>query len=299
MALLAGPGDHLIGQKGDYTIQAQVAQGGMGAVFRALDARTGRLVAIKQACLDPAVCDKNRDEIRRQLTVEIDALLPVSHPNVPKIHERITTENSEFVVMELVEGVTLTHVQEERSRDGLLLEEARVLGWCLQILDALHYLHGPPHRIVHRDIKPDNLVLAPDGRVFLVDFGLMKQIASRLGESGPLIHAVGTVEFAPPEQYAESGSPTDQRSDLYSLGATLFYLLTGQLPPRAVERMLPVSINVALKLPSIRRLNATVSPTFESVITKAMALDPDERWQSAQAMREAVCPTHRFIRLPF
>jgi len=133
--------------------------------------------------------------------------------------------------------------------------------------------------------------------VMLIDFGLMKQVEAQL-ESGPLIHAIGTVEFAPPEQYAESGNVTDQRTDIYSLGATMYYLLAGRLPPRAVERMLPTSINIALQLPSLRKINPTVSAQMERVIGKAMEIDPENRYATARAMRHAIAPRTRFVPLP-
>jgi serine/threonine protein kinase len=110
---------------------------------------------------------------------------------------------------------------------------------------------------------------------------------------------VGTIEYAPPEQYAEGSGGTDARSDLYSLGATMYYLLAGQVPPSAVDRMLPTSINITRKLPSLREINATVSRRTQQVIFKAMQIDPDERYQSARRMREALCPRRRFIQLPF
>jgi len=179
-----------------------------------------------------------------------------------------------------------------------VIEESRVLGWAIQVLDALTYLHERPKPVIHRDIKPENLILTPDGRVVLVDFGLMKQVERQLA-SGPLIHAVGTVEFAPPEQYAEGTGGTDQRTDIYSLGATLYYLLSGRLPPRSVDRLLPFSINVTRKLPSIRECCPTVSPRTEAVVFKAMEIDPADRYQSAREMREAICPRRRFITLPF
>jgi len=181
---------------------------------------------------------------------------------------------------------------------GGLLEEARVLGWAIQILDALTYLHEQPQPIIHRDIKPENLMLATDGRVMLIDFGLMKQVRDQLGARGPLIHAVGTVEYAPPEQYAD-GAGTDARSDIYSLGATLYYFLTGSLPPRAVERMLPGSLQVTRDVPRICQVNATVSRQMERTVLRALEIDPERRWQSAREMREAIAPRRRYLGLPW
>ncbi len=114
-----------------------------------------------------------------------------------------------------------------------------------------------------------------------------------------MIEAVGTIEYAPPEQYAESGGRTDARTDIYSLGATTYYLLAGRLPPRSVDRMMPLSISVTKKLPSLRESNPTVSTRLEQVIAKALEIDPADRFQTATQMREAICPPRRFILLPF
>ncbi len=283
--------------KFEYVILRQVARGGMGAIYQAEDLTNHRIVAIKEGCLDPA-CSNNIAAIRERLMHEMDVLEPLDHPNLPKVYEHFAYDNNAYLVMEFIEGNTIRHIEEHARANNMRLEESRVLGWALQVLDTLTYLHERPKPIIHRDVKPENMILAPDGRVVLIDFGLMKQVESQL-ESGPLIHAIGTVEFAPPEQYADSGNATDQRTDIYALGATMYYLLAGRLPPRAVERMLPTSINIALKLPSLCKQNLTVSPQVERVISKAMEIDPENRYPSARTMREALCPRKSFIALPF
>jgi serine/threonine-protein kinase len=269
----------------------------MGAIYQAEDRQSDRAVAIKEACLDPVACAENIDQIRERLIHEMQVLMPLNHPNIPRIYDQFSGENNAYLVMELIEGQTLMLIQRRALARDSLIEESRALGWAVQILDALAYLHSQAKPIIHRDIKPDNLILSADGRVMLVDFGLMKQVERQL-ESSPLIHAFGTVEFAPPEQYAEQGG-TDQRTDIYSLGATMYFLLAGQLPPKAVDRMLPMSINIARQLPSLRKINSTVSRQTERVIARAMEIDPEERFQSAREMREALCPRTRFIPLPF
>jgi eukaryotic-like serine/threonine-protein kinase len=295
MYLFAGAS--LWGNQGEYKIVREVARGGMGAIYHAEDRTNNRSVAIKEACLDPA-CGGNIAQIHERLVHEMQVLMPLDHPNIPKVYEEFSRNENAYLVMEFVEGQTLRKIQEQTSGVKRQIEEGRVLGWAVQVLDALAYMHGQPKPIIHRDIKPENLILATDGRVVLVDFGLMKQVERQL-ESGPLIHAIGTIEFAPPEQYAESGSHTDQRSDVYSLGATLYSLLAGHLPPRAVDRMLPMSINVPLKRDALRKANLTVSPRIEGIIFKAMEIEPEQRFQSARAMRDAICPQRRFIPLPF
>jgi serine/threonine protein kinase len=298
MALFTTAGSRLKGKKSEYLIKSEIARGGMGAIYQAQDLEHDRLVAIKEACLDPVACEGKRDIIREHLLREMEALRPLDHPNIPKIYDQFSSKNNEYLVMEFIKGYTVMLIQQRTLRQNRLLEESRVLGWAIQTMDALTYLHEQPKPIIHRDIKPDNMILTPDGRVMLVDFGLMKQVEKRL-ESGPLIHAVGTIEYAPPEQYAEGGGGTDARTDVYSLGATLYYLLAGRLPPRSVDRMLPSSINVTKGLPSLRKINPTVSRRTEQVLFKAMEIDPEARYQSARQMREAICPRRRFIPLPF
>ena len=292
-------GTVLIGSKSEYSLVKEVARGGMGAVYLAEDKNNQRIVAVKEACLDPAACEGKLIEIRQRLLHEMQVLQPLDHPNIPKIYDQFSSENNAFLVMEYVEGTTILKIQQAILRQDKLLEESRVLGWAIQILDTLTYLHEQEKPIIHRDIKPENLILNLDGRVMLIDFGLMKQIERELEMSGPLIKAIGTVEFAPPEQYADSGITTDARTDIYSLGATLFYLLAGELPPRAVDRMLPASINIHTALPSLQKANPTVSRQTQQVIQKAMEIDPQERFQYARQMREAFCPRRRFFTLPF
>ncbi|MEW5869254.1 MAG: serine/threonine-protein kinase [Chloroflexota bacterium] len=292
-------GTELCGKASCYLLEREIARGGMGAIYQGKDVRQGRVVAIKEACLDPEICKDRRDQIRERLVHEMEVLLPLDSPNLPKIYDQFSSRYNEYLVMEYVEGCTLMQVQQRTLGQGRLLEESRVLGWALQALEALNYLHTRPKPVIHRDIKPENLILTPDGRVVLVDFGLMKQVERQTGETDELIKAVGTVEYAPPEQYSEMDWGTDARSDLYSLGATLYYLLAGTLPPRAIERIMPGSVNLAYKLPSLRQLNATLSPLFELVIFKALEVDPGQRYQSAAQMRAALFPRRRFIILPF
>jgi serine/threonine-protein kinase len=300
MDFFAPVGTKLNGQKSEYLVVTEIARGGMGAIYQAEDLEKEQIVAVKEACLDPVACEGKRNQIRQRLLHEMDLLMPLDHPSIPKIYAQFSSRNNEYLVMEFIEGCTIMQIQQKALRQNRLLEEGRVLGWAIQVLDALDYLHNRPKPIIHRDLKPENLILTPDGRVMLVDFGLMKQVEQQLEGTAPLIHAVGTAEYAPPEQFAEGGGGTDARTDIYSMGATVYYLLTGRLPPRSVDRLMPISISVTKKLPSLREINPTVSKRTERVITKAMEIDPDHRYQSARQMREALCPRRRFvIALPF
>lgn len=289
----------LTGTNSTYTILEEIARGGMGAVYRAENDQTSEIVAIKEACLDPAECSGNRAQIRERLLHEMDVLFPLSHPNIPAMYDQFSHGMNEYLVMEFIQGPTIMQVQRKLLSASKLLEESRVLGWAIQVLDTLSYLHEQPKPIIHRDIKPENLILASDGRVVLIDFGLMKQVERQLEVSGPLIRSTGTVEYAPPEQYADSGATTDARSDIYSLGATLYYLLGGALPPKAIDRILPMSAQITRRVASLRQPNPTVSDQMQRVIVKALEIDPEKRYQTAREMREALAPRKRFLKLPF
>ncbi len=299
MELFAHLGTTLQGKHGRYVLQKEVARGGMGAIFQAEDVTNSRIVAVKEACLDPVTCEDRRDDIRERLIHEMEVLWPLDHPSIPKIYDQFSGQQNEYLVMEFIEGQTVMQIQQQTLRQERRLDESRVVGWLLQVLDALAYLHEQPKPVIHRDIKPENLMLTHDGRVMLIDFGLMKQVEEQLAESGPLIKAVGTVEYAPPEQYADSQRSTDARTDIYSLGATAYYLLAGRLPPRSVDRIMPISINLSKQLPPLRPHNPTVSKHTERVIFNALEVDPEERYQTARQMRDALYPPRRFILLPF
>ena len=292
-------GAELQGKASRYQIVAEIARGGMGAIYRAVDCQDEKTVAVKEACLDPDLCKDRRPEIRSRLIMEMEVLRSLDYPTLPAIYDQFPTEHNEYLVMQFIEGCTLMQIQQRALSQGRLLEEALVLGWALQVLDTLSYMHTRPHPVIHRDIKPENLILAPDGRVMLVDFGLMKQAERQLEIRDGLYENFGTVEYAPPEQYSDPDWGTDARSDLFSLGATLYYLFSGDLPPRPAERDVPFSVDVSLPVPSIRAKNPTVSPNTERVIAKALELHPDQRFRSATRMRAALFPPNRFIALPF
>ncbi|HSO26531.1 MAG TPA: serine/threonine-protein kinase, partial [Anaerolineales bacterium] len=247
-------GQELQGQAGRYQVVAEIARGGMGAIYRAVDCQDAKILAIKEACLDPDLCKDRRPEIRARLRMEMDVLRALDYPTLPHIYDQFATEHNEYLVMQFIEGLTLMQIQQRQLTRSRPLEEARVLGWALQALDTLDYMHSRPQPVFHRDIKPENLILAPDGRVMLVDFGLMKQ-AERLVEFEHSDYEnFGTVEYAPPEQYADIDWEMDARSDLYSLGATLYYLLTGDLAPRPGDRDITFTTEASLRIPSIRAI---------------------------------------------
>lgn len=300
MNLVSLVGLELQGKNNCYRVLDEIARGGMGAIYEAANCTDeNQVVAIKEACLDPDVCKDRRPEIRARLKMEMEILQSLTYPTLPKIYDQFSTEHNEYLVMEYIEGPTLMQIHHRHSLKGQILEEALVLGWTIQVLDTLHYMHTRPNPVIHRDIKPENLILTPDGRVVLVDFGLMSQVERSLGSDTAIYQNYGTVEYAPPEQYSDVDWGISTRSDLFSLGATMYYLLSGKLPPRPADRDIPFMLDFKAPVPSIRKINWTVSRHTDKCIAKALEIDPGRRYRSAAEMREALFPRRRFIPLPF
>lgn len=294
-------GELLHGKHGVYQIDSEIARGGMGAIYSASRQADQVKVAIKEACLDPLFCEdpETRRQVQEQIHREMAVLQDLDHPNIPHIYDQFQSHQNEYLVMEYIAGCTLMQISQRTQRQNQILDESRVIGWLLQILDALHYLHTRPTAIYHRDIKPENLILTPEGRVVLVDFGLMKEAERKVQVAESYINTFGTQEYAPPEQFDEQGYGTDARSDLYSLGATVYYLLAGELPPRAKDRVIAGLSDFAAGVPSILPFNPTVSKKTNQIIEKALQFDREHRYQSAIEMRAAILPPRHFILLPF
>jgi serine/threonine protein kinase len=217
----------------NYRIAGPLGHGGMGAVYLAEHTRlAGRRFAIKENIPEPNADPQTLAELRNQFYVEAKTLAALDHPNLPKVSDYFTVGANEYLVMDFVEGETLQqvfdrHVQQFRTP----LPEKSVLGWADQVLDALAYLHNQrPSPIVHRDIKPGNIILAPNGVVKLVDFGLVKLMGPGGQDTALALRGLGTPAYTALEQYPGSQSHTDARTDLYGLGATLYHLLTGAPP---------------------------------------------------------------------
>ena len=209
---------------GRYRVIRLLGTGGMGAVYYARDPVLNRDVAIKQLQADPITGQLTAGRIRAQFQREAQILASLHHPNLPRVTDFFDEDNRQYLVMDYIEGQTLQELVQMNPRG---LPEAEVLDLADQLLSALEYIHG--HHLIHRDIKPANIRRTPDGRIFLVDFGLAKPYDPNDPRTTAMIHGLGTPEYSPPEQY-DPASHTDERSDLYSLGATLYHLLTGQAP---------------------------------------------------------------------
>ncbi len=260
-----------------YRVLEQIGAGGMGIVYRAHDEQLERSVAIK--VLTPGLL---ADEgARRRFRNEALSLAKLNHPNVATIFEIGNEDGIDFLVTEYIPGVTL---DAKLAQGGLTMKEVTSLGTQLCLgLQAAH-----EQGVVHRDLKPGNLRLTPDGRLKILDFGLAQLMPKANSDSNPTVTLTknrgitGTLPYMPPEQLR--GEKTDFRSDLWSAGVVLFELATGQRP--FPEPNAPVMINAILNLPAgvPSQLNAQVPTQLDSLVLKALEKDPDHRYQSAKEM---------------
>ena len=256
-----------------YKIIEFISQGGMGAIYRAEDLRLeGRMCALKEMWTDTNSPPEYVAQVQEQFRREASVLARLDHPNLPKVSDYFTEGNRDYLVMDYVPGKDLKELMDEARARGEVLSEKQVLGWAEQILDALEYLHNQDPPVLHRDIKPANIKLTPGGRIKLVDFGLVKLMVPDEERTITVLQGRGTAQYTPLEQYGGDTGHTDVRSDIYSLGATLYHLLTNHPPADAKSRFLQPS---ALRPPS--QLNPAISPHVERAILHAVAMHPDER----------------------
>ncbi len=256
-----------------YRIIELVGQGGMGAVYRAEDLRLqGRQCAIKEVLPELGLPPDLLAQMQEQFYREASVLARLDHPNLPKVSDYFSFQGREYLVMDFVPGRDLKEIVDEARRQGAFLPERRVLGWAAQLMDALEYLHGQDPPVLHRDIKPSNIKLTPRGAIKLVDFGLVKLMAPDDSRTVTVVQGRGTVQYTPLEQYGGDLGHTDVRSDIYSLGATLYHLLTGTPPADAKLRFLKPGTLVPP-----RSINPAISARTERAILAAMSMHPDQR----------------------
>ncbi|MBO0723731.1 MAG: serine/threonine protein kinase, partial [Blastocatellia bacterium] len=263
-----------------YLVMRLLGQGGMGAVYQATDRKFGNAVALKETFY-------NDIQLRKAFSQEARLLNRLRHAALPVVTDYFAIGDRQFLVMQYIPGMDLEQLLAERRERGQgVFLTSQVLRWADQLLDALEYLHSQKPAIIHRDIKPQNLKLTPRGEVILLDFGLAKGITNQPAEGGsPSIRGY-TPNYASLEQIRGTG--TDARSDIYSIGATLYHLLTGQMPQDAMTRIAAMLMGQSDPLPQICNLNKEVPPAIASVIEKAMSPHPDQRYQSAAMMRQAL-----------
>lgn len=282
------PGTTLGGQ---YIIDSLLNSGGFGAIYRGIDSGEGnRLCAIKETYdVTPAS--------RRQALMEASVLFTVRSKHLPEVYDAFEANGRFYLVMQLIEGQNLLQLLKSRVAPGLVgvqqpyqlaqgpctVQEA--LSWLLPIMEVLQELHSRRPAVMHRDIKPANIILTPNSMAVLVDFGLTK-LYDPYSSTQTLTSAVSE-GFSPVEQY---GGKTSPQSDIYSMAATLYLLLTNRLPPPALKRRLQD------ELIAPRLLNPSLSSNSEQALLKALSVDADQRYQSmsefAQALWEPAFSTY-------
>jgi len=250
-----------------YSIVRRVGGGGMGSVYQARDKRLAdRLCAVKEMIemfADQSQRAKAVDDFKR----EAEVLAQLDHPSIPTVFDYFIEGGRYYLVMRWIGGGDLA--EQMRIRGGIV-EESAVTKWAIQISDVLHYIHSQKPPIIYRDLKPANLMLDDkNGRVMLVDFGIARIV--RPTEKG--VTAIGTMGYAPPELFAGKVEP---RSDIYSLGATMFHMLTGSDPQDN-----PLLIFDFSKNPRPTQINPTISPEMERILIKAVSHKPEDRHLNA------------------
>jgi serine/threonine protein kinase len=253
----------------------------MGAIYQAEDTRLeGRLCALKETISEPDAPRERLEQIQAQFHREASVLARLDHPNLPKVSDYFLHGGRDYLVMDFVSGRDLRDLLEEARGQGKFLPEEDVLAWAEQLCGALEYLHNQDPPVLHRDIKPANIKLTPTGTIKLVDFGLVKLLAPDDKQTITVLQGRGTVQYTPLEQYGGDTGHTDARSDIYSLGATLYHLLTAQPPLEAKQRFLKPS-----SMPTARQLNPGVSSQVDQALTHAMAMHPDDRPSNIAELR--------------
>jgi serine/threonine-protein kinase len=265
----------------------------MGSIYLADDLRLeGRLCALKEVEYDRALPQRVLEEAREQFLREATVLARLDHPNLPKVSDFFSNGPRDYLVMDYIPGKDLRELMMEARRNKTFLDERQVLGWASQLADALVYLHRQEPPIIHRDIKPSNLKITPNGLIKLVDFGLVKILAPD-EVTITIIQGQGTALYTPLEQYGGNDAHTDVRADVYSFGATLYHILTNDPPVEARKRFLQPE-----SLVPPRQLNPGLSARTERAVLWAMALHPDERPKSMEALGEVLFGTHEFPTAP-
>lgn len=243
----------------------------MGAVYLAEDMRlNNRPVAVKENF-------DTSPEATAQFQVEAELLANLRHLNLPQVFDYFIEPRTgkQYLVMDFVAGEDLEEIVERKGP----LSEKEALRIMMQVMDAIAYLHNQNPPVIHRDIKPSNIKVQPDGTAVLVDFGIAKRYLP--GKETVGAAAAVTPGYSPPEQYGQG--ITDARSDIYALGATLYFALTAQAPPEAIKR-----VTHGDRLLSPARVNPRISPHIEQAVLKAMALRPIERFSSIADFKRAL-----------
>ena len=251
---------------GKYRVLRKCGQGGMSVVYMAINERANKTWAIKEIRKDGT---QDYEVVKQGLIVETDLLKRLNHPHLPSIVDVIDGDGSFLIVMDFIEGNTLSDILKESGAQS----QENVIDWAKQLCDVLGYLHSSNPAIIYRDMKPSNVMLKPDGNVVLFDFGTAREYKSQNLEDTVCL---GTRGYAAPEQYGGHGQ-TDARTDIYCLGATMYHLLTGHNPGEPPYEMYP-----------IRHWNPALSAGLEAIILKCTQKNPIDRYQSCAELLYAL-----------
>lgn len=251
---------------GKYKILNEIGRGGMSTVYLAINEKANKPWAVKEVRKNGI---SNRELVKQSLMVEINLLKKLKHKGLPSIVDIIDQQDNYLIVMDYIEGITLENIMQE---DGVQPQE-KVVDWAIQLCDVLQYLHTRKPVIIYRDMKPSNIMLRSDGSVVLIDFGTAREFKERHVEDTTCL---GTQGYAAPEQFGGMGQ-TDERTDIYSLGATMYRLVTGHNPSEPPYEMYPIT-----------HWNPRLSTGLEGIIAKCTSKDPKSRYQSVQEVRYAL-----------
>lgn len=258
-----------------YLILEKVGQGGMGAVYKAQDKRLNNIVALKQIMV-------SGDRLEKAFEQEAQLLAKLRHPALPSVIDYFHETHGQFLVMEFITGDTLSELLTKRKKP---FEMNQVISWAEQLLDVLNYLHSHNPSIIHRDIKPNNLKLTKEDQIVLLDFGLAKGLSKLLSSSNSNLEssiAGYTPHYASLEQI--NGVGTDCRSDIYSLAATLYHLVTYSKPPDATFRATAILNKEADPLKPAHLVNSNVSLAFAQLLNDCLSPNIKLRPSSAKAL---------------
>ena len=253
---------------GKYKILNKIGQGGMSIVYLAMNEKANKQWAIKEMRKEK---NKNYEIMKQSLITETNLLKELKHPYLPSIADIIESDDTIIIVMDYVEGRPLSDILAEEGT----IEEDKVADYAIQLCDVLDYLHSQKPPIIYRDLKPANIMLRPDGKITLIDFGTARKYNY---DSVSDTTCLGTIGYAAPEQFAgETLRQTDARTDIYNLGATMYHLLTGVNPSEPPYELYP-----------IRRWDESLSNGLEKIILRATRKDPDKRFNDCKEMSYAL-----------
>ncbi len=268
--------DRYIGKKldGRYELREVIGIGGMAVVYAAYDIQEERMVAVK-LLKDEYLAN---DDFRRRFKTESKAISVLSHPNIVKVYDVCLGDRRQYIVMELIDGITLKEYIETQK----VLRWKDVVHFITQILDALKHAHDKG--IVHRDVKPQNILLLADGNIKVTDFGIAR--FSRSASQTMTDKAIGSVHYISPEQ--ARGEVADERADIYSAGVILYEMLTGSLPFNADSPVSVAIMQMQAAPPDPRKVNPDIPEGLAEITLRAMQKDPSNRYGSAGEMLEDI-----------